>query len=130
MLEMIVSIKDDLMSMLNISAFSADSIEGWIIIVLCLFLVYEISQKAIKFVGWLVGLIFLFQVGHWLSLTTVNDYFPFFSIVFKYDVLTAVAQCFVGTKMCEILLYVNSFIKMVSIKTWNFLLQFVFKKWA
>ncbi len=119
MADMLNAMKDEFMGMLNSSAFSTDSVEGWIIIILCLFLVYEISQKAVKFVGWLICVIFLFQVGHWLSYTGLNNIIPLSSF-FKYDILTAVAQCFVGTKICDLLLYANAFIHMVCTEMWNF----------
>ncbi len=118
MLEHIIALKEDFANMLNPSAFTTDSIEGWIIILLCLFLIYEISQKAVKFVGWLICVIFLFQICHWLSYTGLNKIVPF-STIFKYDILTAVAQCFVGTKFCDLLLYANSFIHTVCNGLWD-----------
>ena len=118
MLDAAVALKEDFESLLNPSAFTLDSVEGWIIILLCLFLIYEISQKAVRFAGWLVGAIMMFQICHWLSYTGLNNIIPFGSF-FKYDILTAVAQCFVGTKICDFLLYVNSFIHLICDGMWD-----------
>ena len=118
MADMLNAMKDEFMGMLNSSAFTTDSVEGWLIILLCLFLIYEISQRAVKFVGWLVCVIFLFQICYWLSFTGLNNVIPL-SKFFKYDVLTAVAQCFVGTKICDLLLYANAFIHMVCSEMYN-----------
>lgn len=120
MLEVVGALRDEFQNLLNTSAFSKDSIEGWIIIILCLILVYEISQKAIKAVGWLIGAIFFFQVCYWLSLTSVNDTIPL-SVIFKYDVLQAIAQCFVGTRLCDFLLWADAFMRVVCSKTWELL---------
>ena len=118
--DMIISMKNDLMGLINPSAFTSDSVEGVIIILLFLFLVYEVSHKAIHFAGWLCGLIFMFQVGHWLSFTGLNRMIPL-NTIFKYDVLTAIAQCFVGTKVCDGLLYANAFIRTVCSQMYNLL---------
>lgn len=120
MLELASSIKDEFTVLLNSSAFTTDSIEGWIIIILCIWLAYEISQKAVKVVGWLVSVIFLFQVCHWLSFTSLNDIIPL-SNWFQYDLLTAVAQCFVGTKLCDILLWANAYIHTICSSLWEVL---------
>ena len=116
--DILVALKDEFANTLNSSAFTSDSIEGWIIILVTLFLIYELSHKAVKFTGWLIGLIFFFQIGHWLSFTGLNDIIPL-DVVFKYDVLTAVAQCFVGTRICDWLLYANSFIHIVCNGLWE-----------
>ena len=118
MLEIASSLKDEFASLLNSSAFSSDSIEGWIIMLLFGFIVYEFSQKAVKFAAWAICVIFMFQVFYWLSLTGMNDVIPL-GRFFKYDVMTAVAQCFVGTKICDVILWANAFIHMVCSRMWE-----------
>lgn len=115
---MIVAIKDELSSLLNTSALSTDSIEGWLVIFLIAFLIYNLSKKAIRFVGWSITCIFFIQICHWLSLTGFNDVIPL-STIFKYDILTSIAQCFVGSRLCDILLYLNAFIRMVCFELWS-----------
>lgn len=115
---MIVAIKTELESLLNSSAFTTDSIEGWLVILLLLFMGWNISRKALKFVAWSVSFIFLVQVFYWLSFTGLNDIIPL-SEVFKYDVLTSIAQCFVGSRLCDGILWVNAFIQTICTQAYN-----------
>lgn len=117
MVETISALKDELYSLLNSSAFSTDSIEGWILILLVGFIIWNIYKKALKFVGWSVAVIFMFQVCYWLSFTGLNDIIPL-SVIFKYDVLTSIAQCFVGTPVCDIILWINSTIHIICTNLW------------
>lgn len=119
-MENIMTMKDQLLSHLNPSAFSTDSIEGWIIMALCLWIVYEVAHKAIDIVWWLVGALLIFQVGYWLSLTGLNN-IVHLSEIFKYDLFMAVAQCFVGTKFCDVLLYIDSFLQTTFLSAWSML---------
>lgn len=107
MLETISAIKDGLSNVLNPSAFTVDSIEGWLIIVVGLILIRGFWQKATRAIWWSVGALFFVQAMYSLSLTGFNDIIPL-SYVFKYDIMTALAQCFVGTKICDGMLYFNS----------------------
>lgn len=115
---MIIAIKDELSAMLNSAAFSTDSIEGWLVILLTGFLIYNLGRKAMKFVAWSVSAIFLVQVCYWLSFTGLNSIIPL-SEIFKYDVLTSIAQCFVGTRLCDGILYVNATIQSICIQGYN-----------
>lgn len=116
--ETISALKNELESLLNSSAFSTDSIEGWIIILLVGFIIWNIYRKALKFVGWSISVIFLFQVFHWLSMTGLNDIIPL-SKVFKYDVLTSIAQCFQGTVICDVILWINATIRTICTGLWS-----------
>lgn len=118
--ELAASMKQQLEALLNSEMFSTDSIEGWICILLLGFIVWNLGRKAMKFVGWSVSVIFLFQVMHWLSLTSLNDIVPL-STYFKYDVMTSIAQCFVGTRACDLILTANGWIKAITMQTWEFL---------
>lgn len=109
MWEVIVGIKDEVADMLNPSAFSSDSIEGWVILIIGLILLRSFWQKSMKAIYWSVGMLFMIQVFYALSMTGFNDIIPF-SKVFKYDVMTAIAQCFVGTKLCDVILWFDSVI--------------------
>lgn len=120
--EILIGIKNEVMDLLNSSAFSTDSIEGWIVIFLCLVIVYKVTKEAYDFIGWCVGVLFLIQLGYCLSLTGLNDLIPL-SDIFKYNVVVSVAQCFVGTPFCDLLLYVDAFISYIGNVLWNFLEQ-------
>lgn len=122
MSDAINALKDEFSSILNASAFSTDSIEGWIIILLCGFIIWNIYRKSLKFIAWSVSVIFLFQVFYWLSFTGLNNVIPL-SKVFKYDVLTSIAQCFAGTKACDIILWINASIHVICSNLWSTLAE-------
>jgi hypothetical protein len=110
--EMIELAKHQFENLLNPSALTLDSIEGIITLLLILFLVKSIFEKSIKLISWCIAGILLIQIGYWLSFTGINDYIPL-SSVFKYDILSSIAQLFVGTKVCDVILYINAFLKTV-----------------
>lgn len=104
----ITEIKEILGNTLNPSAFTLDSAEGVVVTVLAIVIVYKITKNLGDFVGWLIGALFLIQLGHVLGFTALNNYIPF-SAIFKFDVVTAMAQLFAGTPVCDALLYVSAF---------------------
>lgn len=116
--EVVVSIKDQLFEMLNSSAFTSDSAQGWIVMIILVVLVYKLSQNALDFVGWCIGVIAFIQICYWLGHTGLNNIIPF-SNIFKYDILQSVAQCFVGTKICDWLLYADAFIRNICNMAWD-----------
>lgn len=106
------SLKQQAEQLIDPSMFSTSSIEGWICILLVGFIIWNIGRKALKFIGWSIGAIVLFQILHYLSMTPVNDIIPL-SQWFKFDVMTSIAQCFAGTAVCDIILTVNSWIRAI-----------------
>lgn len=111
------AIKTQAENMMNSSAFSTDSLEGWICILLVGFIVWNIGKRIMKFVSWSVCIIFLFQVMHWLYMTELGTAWPWLSF-FKLDVLDSIAQCFVGSRVCSFLLTVNGWMKAIVIQTY------------
>lgn len=124
MSESVSAVKSELEAMLNSSAFTTDSIEGWIIIIVLLILIRGFWMKATKAIGWSIGCLFFFQICYGLSLTGFNDLIPL-SMVFKFDIMTSVAQCFVGTKLCDILLWWDSYIIIICSRLWDGIGSFV-----
>lgn len=118
-------IKQYLQDLLNAHPISTDSIEGWILIFLIAFIAWNLYRKALKFAGWSCAVILLIQVGYFLSLTHVNDFIPL-STIFKFDVLTAIAQTCVGTPLCDILLSINATIQYICINAWDTISNFSF----
>ena len=51
--------------------------------------------------------------------TGLGNEFPFLKTVFKYDVFTAVAQLFVGTKIADVLLWLQAVINTLAIRVWS-----------
>ena len=116
--DLVIQIKDYLFSMLNPDVISTDSFEGWVVIIATVLLIYNITKNAGDFIGWCLGVILVFQMGHLLSLTPFNNIIPF-DVFFKYDVLQAVAQCFVGTKFCNVLLFIDAILRSVCVQLWD-----------
>lgn len=112
------NLKDNIETTLNSSAFTTDSVEGWILIVIMIILVHSVWKKASKAIIWCFLGILLFQIMYILGNTGFNDLIPF-NRVFKYDALTAVAQCFRGTPICSILLWFDSFLIVSLTKLWQ-----------
>lgn len=96
----------DARDMMNPSVWSSQSIEGIIVMVLIIFVIYKLFHRAYRFVWWCVGLIIFIQCMYILGISPVNNYIPLHSI-FPYDILSSIAQLFVGTKAGDILLWVN-----------------------
>lgn len=114
----ISAFKDKLETTLNSSAFSTDSVEGWILIVIMIMLAHSVWKKASKAIVWcFLGIIF-FQIMYILGSTGLNEVIPLRN-VFKYDVLTAVAQCFKGTPICSFLLWFDSFLIVSLTRLWE-----------
>ena len=104
----IIDIYEWLQSLINPSIFTLDSAEGVVVTVLALMIVYKITRNLGDFVGWLIGMLFMIQLGYVLGFTVLNDYIPFRDI-FKLDVLAAPAQLFAGTKVANVILAVDAF---------------------
>lgn len=104
--------------LLNSNRWSIDSIEGVIIILIILFLVYSISKKLIDFIWWCIGLLLFIQIGYILSLTSLNNTIPL-STIFRYDILSAIAQVFVGTKFSDILLWISKHLNTTITGAWD-----------
>lgn len=89
-----------------------DSIQGIIIILLLIWLVTAVIRHAFKAVAWCFFLIVLIQIGYILGTTSLNDVIPF-SEIFKYDVISAVANLFPDTFVQTALLKVSAFLRQI-----------------
>ena len=102
------NLANTLKSTLNPSAWTTDSLYGIIILVLIVWFVIRLIRGVTRSIGSILsilGLIFILEVGHILAFnSTVGMEYPVLKDIFKYDVLTAIAQLFVGTKVCDFLL--------------------------
>ena len=105
----IAEIKDKLAEAVGSGAFSLDSMEGVLVVLICVIFVYRITRDMGDFAGWCIGALFLIQLCYVLGLTVIEDYIPF-SAVFKFDVITSVASLFKGTFICDWLLYMAAFV--------------------
>lgn len=89
-----------------------ESLQGIIVILLLIWLITAFIRHAFRAVAWGFGLLVLMQIGYILSLTSLNDAIPF-STIFKYDVISAVANLFPGTIVQEFLLKVAAFLNQI-----------------
>lgn len=115
MKELFVLIRDELMNMLNPSAFTTDSIEGLLLIGLIVYMIYHMTKRTKRIIKFCLEVMLALQIGYWLSLTSLNNLIDLKSI-FKYDIITAIAQVFVGTKICDMLIDLNAIIKTIFIE--------------
>lgn len=89
-----------------------DSVQGIIIILLLIWLVTAVIRHAFKAAAWCFFLIVLIQIGYILGTTSLNDVIPF-SEIFKYDVISAVANLFPDTFVQTALLKVSAFLRQI-----------------
>ena len=105
------SIKQALENTLNGNILSTDSIYGILIIVGIAWLVYRGIKKATSSLSSILGFILLLEIGHIVAFSTaLGSDIPLLQQIFKYDVLTALAQLCVGTKVSDFLLYVQAYL--------------------
>ena len=110
--ELIELAKHQLENLLNPSALTLDSVEGVLVLILILFMLHSFSEKMFKVASWCFAGILIIQIGYYLSFTGLNEYIPFSSI-FKYDIMTSLAQLCVGTKLSDIILYASAVLQTI-----------------
>lgn len=116
----VADVKDKIESTLNSSALSWDSVYGIIIILILGIAIYRGVRRTLSSPIRVLGLIFLLEVGHILAFSTsLGTDVPVLRVIFKYDVLTAIAQLFVGTKIGDGLLWVQAWINAVVMRVWG-----------
>lgn len=115
-------VKNSIESSLNQSPFTPDSIYGIVILIILGIAIYRGVKKTLSSPIRVIGLIFLLEIGHILAFSTsLGTSWPFMKVIFKYDVLTAVAQLFVGTKVADGLLWVQAWLNAVTLRAWSVL---------
>ena len=89
-----------------------ESLQGIIIILLLIWLATAVIRHSFKAVAWCFFLIVLIQIGYILGTASLNDVIPF-SEIFKYDVISAVANLFPYTFVQTALLKVSAFLTQI-----------------
>lgn len=105
---------------LNPSAWSLDSIEGVVILLIVAFITWAAIKKMFNFLWMAVGAIFLIQFLYVLGQTSFNEIIPIASW-FKYDIFSALAQLCVGTKLSEWLTAFGTWFSNVMLVPCNFI---------
>ena len=115
---LVISTRNTLVSVLNDSAISKDSIEGIIVIILIAALIYTATKRAVSLASWILGALVVIQFLYGLSQTPFNDIIPISNFI-KYDILQSIAQLFVGTPICNALLMLDAFIRAGTSSLWD-----------
>ncbi len=125
MIELVSDIADKLSKTLDDTVTSVNSIEGVIVLLLIAFIIYSVVEKSFQFLKFSVGVLLIIEIGYVLSITGFNGLLPF-NRVFKYDVLTSLAQLCVGTKVSNVLLTIDAWfiaffqqLWVIVVNTWN-----------
>lgn len=124
-MELVSDIADKLSKTLDDTVTSVNSIEGVIVLLLIAFIIYSVVEKSFQFLKFSVGVLLIIEIGYVLSITGFNGLLPF-NRVFKYDVLTSLAQLCVGTKVSNVLLTIDAWfiaffqqLWVIVVNTWN-----------
>lgn len=119
-------LKDALKDTLNPSALTTDSLYGIIIIVLIAWIIIKFAKSVTRSIGSIICLILVLEVGHLLAFnSTMGNEYPILKEIFKYDVLTAIAQLFVGTGFGDFLLSAQAWLIKVIDKVALFINQII-----
>lgn len=100
------NIKIPTSDMLNPSILSFDSVQGVLVAIILFVIILSCIKKVGKLTMQCTGALIIIQICYILGTTSLNAYIPFSSI-FKYDLLTSLAQLCVGTKLSDIILTIN-----------------------
>ena len=107
---------------MNSSTWSSDSLYGVIILLLIGWILIKFAKNVTRSIGSIIGLIIILEVGHMLAFnSSIGTDYPILQEIFKYDVLTALAKLFAGTRIGEFLLSARAWLSQVIDKVAGFL---------
>ena len=89
-------------------AFSSDSLDTLkllLVLALCIWIAWSLGKRAIRFFGFLLGFLFVLQMGFLLAQTSLNDLIPL-DAVFCIDVFTVLSDVF-GPPVSTFLIRLN-----------------------
>ena len=87
------------------------SIYGLIILFLIAFMIWKCTKDLGQFFTFLISLFLFIQIGHVIaSMPVMEKNVPVLKMIFRYDVLQALAQLCVGTPVCMWLLRAQAFL--------------------
>ena len=99
-----------LLGELNKKILTWDSLQGIIILGLCAFLIFKLSNEIRKMIIWLIFFVLFMEIGHACANTVLGEHLPFLKQIFKFQFIQAIAQLFRGTVICDGLLYFQKFL--------------------
>lgn len=113
-MDMVGEMKTALEATLNSEIMSPDSLYGIIIVLIIGWLVVRGIKNVTNSIGSILAFILFLEIGHVCAFsTTLGTQAPILQTIFKYDVLTALAQLCVGTKISEFLIYIQAWMNAV-----------------
>lgn len=105
------AVKSGLESMLSSDVFTTNSLYGVVILAVVVFLVIKFIHNLAKCFAFIVKFLLFWTVMHILAFETpIGSAFPVIQTVFKLDVLTSIAQLFVGTPVSGFLLWIQAYL--------------------
>lgn len=129
MKEMLTELHDAALSQLNPSVLSSDSFRAMIYLLLGIGISVFFIKKLRGIVSWWIGLTLFVEIMHFITYQTpLGTMFPICQTLFKYDVFSMFAQLCVGTKLCDIILYIRALLEgtigSAVMIIWNFVVYF------
>lgn len=105
-------IQDVLLKNINPDIFSTDYAKSVLFFLFGIGIAVFVFRTLKKAICWWLGLIFFMEIMHFIAFQTIfGTQYPILQELFKYDVLSMLAQIFVGTKLCEWILYARAFLE-------------------
>lgn len=111
-MDVVIDLHDKLLKNLNPEILSDDSLRAVLFLILGFGVSVFLIRACKKVVCWWVGLIVFIEIMHFIAFRTpLGADYSILQTLFKYDVLSMLAQCFVGTPICHVLLYIRAFLE-------------------
>ena len=107
---------------LNPSAFSINSVQGILFLILAFFVIKWSSQKFVDIAFKLVGIILLLEILYILGQSPIDKYIGISELI-KYDVFGSIAQLMPGTKLAEWLLTFGNILSNFLLNLFNWVLK-------
>ena len=119
-------VKSTLESTLNPEILTMDSIYGILIVIGIVWLIIRGFKKVTSSFGSIIGFILFLYFAYILAFNTdMGIWFPTLKTIFKYDVLTALAQLCVGTPVANVLLYIQAWLNTVMLTVMDRIIHWI-----
>lgn len=111
-IEVFQNLHDTFLQELNPEIFSTDSFRSLAFLILGFGVMFFCMRTFKRAIQWWIGLILFVEMMYFIAFgTQVGVNFPFLQNIFKYDVFQMMAQLCVGTKVCDVILYIRAFLQ-------------------
>lgn len=111
MWEHLLQYKQEIEGTLSQTPLSPDSLYGLLMILILVGIGVLFCKKILRAISFGIGFLLLLQVLHVIAfLTPFGESYPVMQTLFKYEPAVALAQMFVGTPICDGLLWLQVFL--------------------